>query len=213
VTATPPATEFLDRVRARAAKLGRHDLPMIWALAVRDLDFPLTPHGYELLADPFTRWDELRQTPGVAAVIEWLLCDAKEQSNGLFFYGPTGSGKSFAAAFLCVVRHVLRPENGSEPVWIQAADLARRVLFERDIDLHARTMVIDDLGAGSVTDAQIGALEVVLDQRGKPGRATVITTNATTPSALQELYRARNASRMRGLFAKSLVLCNGDDLR
>lgn len=204
---------FLDRLRGRAAALGRSpdELEMQWGLAVRDMSFPITREGHLLLGDPWNRWAEIEATPAMTHVLAWLLMPAPEQTSGLLLYGPPGTGKSFAAAFLCVVRDVLRPEGGEPPEWLQAAEMAHRITYARDVRLSARTAVLDDLGASSVTDAQVTALESFLDSRGKPGRATVITSNAQ-PSALKLVYRARAASRF-ALFRGGEFVCQGKDRR
>jgi DNA replication protein DnaC len=213
----PNFAAFAEKLRARALALGIAPTPERvddairerWALAVREMPFPLTPKGFRALSNAWTEPPKL--TDALGLVLTWLMKPKDEQENGICLYGPPGTGKSFAAAFLCVVRYVLRNEGAAAPEWVQAFDLVQRVSFDRDVDLHARTMVIDDLGAKNVTDAQISALEHVLDARGRPGCVLVLTSNGQ-PKMISSMYRDRVASRM-ALFRGSAVLCSGDDLR
>jgi hypothetical protein len=205
-------SDFLARLTARAAAKGINEAKLReeWRrAAVQTLPFPLTRDGYTRLADPWTH--EIHITGALQMVLLWLLAPPAKREVCLCFVGPTGTGKSFAAAFLCVVRTVLRDEGAALPEWISSRSMSKRVLVEQDVNLGARTLVIDDVGAHAITEGAMSAMEEVLDARGRPDVFTLLTSNMKA-SEIGSKYGARARSRLIALAGKSIA-CTGSDLR
>lgn len=150
--------------------------------------------------------EQQRETPALNAARRWW---GAHRDKPLVMLGPTGLGKSTAAAWLCVEFAKVHPWNdgpsGGRPreplVWLDATDLVRLTDWTdigRDwVDrcLRAELLVIDDAGhEGTVTGKQ--ALVDLLMKRTDAKAATVLATNLTG-AEFRTRYTEPLADRLR----------------
>jgi DNA replication protein DnaC len=133
---------------------------------------------------------------------QWL----RNPTFGLLVCGPIGSGKThFAAA---IVRALI--ESSNAVIFKSAADLyeelraafnstdaeaTERVVMSRLTD--AAFIVLDDVGAGSLSDHERRSTLHLLDRRLNCLRPTIVTTNLTLEE-IGRLMDGRIASRLSG---------------
>ena len=111
--------------------------------------------------------------------MSWL----KSPGEGLLLSGTVGSGKTHLAA--AIVRE--RIEHGTTASFRRMADFyaALRESYRTNVSeaevvrpyVDSPLMVLDDLGAGSLTDFERRSTLEILDQRQNRMRPTIVTTN------------------------------------
>jgi len=111
----------------------------------------------------------------------WL----NKPGDGLLLYGPTGTGKTWAAAG--IARHLI--ETGCQVLWRASAEFFRalRECYEHNSSegpvlkeyTTAPNLVLDDLGAGSGSDFERRSVIELIDRRMNGLLPTVVTTNWT----------------------------------
>lgn len=151
--------------------------------------------------------------PAYELVMGWLF----NPSDGLFITGPCGTGKTHLAAGI-VRQFILK---GTGVVFKRSADFHREVreMFRQDSMVcesalmspieKSRFLVLDDLGAGSLSDCERRYTLELLDVRLNRMRPTIVTSNWS----LQEIADRmddRIASRLAGFAALELA---GNDRR
>lgn len=144
--------------------------------------------------------------PGMPLVAEW------KASGKLFLVlgGPPGTGKTLAAArvLLDEGQERVRCESYDAPQWrtawakfARASDLSRFSYYDKQDQQYlkrlenARWLVLDDLGAESMSDPWRATLLELVDKRMAEGRRTLITTNLDG-KAFRERYDARVMRRL-----------------
>lgn len=145
------------------------------------------------------------------AVEKWLA----SPGDGLFITGPVGTGKTHLAA--AIVR--CRLERGRRAVFYRTAEFfaAIRESYDRNTGERAVVdpllttpfLVLDDLGAGSLSDHERRFTLELLDRRGNAFLPTVCTSNWTLAEISQRMDD-RIASR---LAAFSSIELRGRDRR
>lgn len=145
-------------------------------------------------------------------IVQWV----GAPSEGLLITGPAGVGKTHLAAGL--VRALI--ETGKRVVFKRASELYIEIrksydgtgLSEEAILANyceAAMLVLDDLGAGSISDHERRIALEVIDRRGNYMRPTVITSNRTA-AEIGELMDERIGSR---LGAYQVIAITGRDRR
>jgi DNA replication protein DnaC len=127
----------------------------------------------------------------------WL----RSPGEGLLLSGVVGSGKTYLAA--AIVRE--RVEHGSAASFRRMSELytALRESFHTNVSeaevlrpyLSAPLIVLDDLGAGGLSDFERRSTLEILDQRQNAMRPTIVTTNWELPD-IAEKMDDRIASRL-----------------
>lgn len=140
------------------------------------------------------------EAPLIGKVLAWL-----RQSNtaGLRLFGPVGTGKTHLA--VAIVRH--REEQNKTAKFHRFASVYRdcrecyaKNLGEREVlgDLFTTPfLVLDDLGAGGLTDFERRTTLDILDERILGKLPTVITTNWDLDQ-IAKLMDDRISSRLSG---------------
>lgn len=158
-----------------------------------------------------------------------LPVDAPERTKGqdnMLFLGRPGTGKTFLMACLAndmlargeTVFYVSSPELFeilNELRVIQSTFSPDPVKLEQinslyDSIMHARLLLIDDLGTETRGGVRYSELLTLIDRRLAPGLHTVISSNADA-AALKQVYDERLLSRLMGNFA--IYRFFGDDIR
>lgn len=106
----------------------------------------------------------------------------KVNRQGLLFYGPVGTGKSFIAT--AIATELLEKEY---PVvmtsFIQLLTAIRKFTTDEDELINrlnmADLLIIDDLGAENTTDYALEKVYNIIDTRYRCGKPVIITTNLT----------------------------------
>jgi DNA replication protein DnaC len=145
-------------------------------------------------------------------VLKWL----ERPTDGLLLCGFTGTGKTHMAA--AIVR--VKLEAGERVLFKRASEFYSAirksynapVMNEDDVMReYARSplLVLDDLGAGSLSDHERRCTLELLDNRLDAMRPTVVTTNWTIEQ-IGERMDERIASRLSGFVVMAFT---GRDLR
>jgi DNA replication protein DnaC len=159
------------------------------------------------------RQAHLRDFP--APIVERVTAWCATPRDGLLISGPAGTGKTHLAA--AITRACL--EIGLPTRFRRAADLyqALRAAYQQGVaeetvvaaDATVRLLVLDDLGAGALTDFERRVTLEVLDRRLNALLPTVVTTNWTL-EAIRDRMDERIASRLASF---TLLGCTGRDRR
>lgn len=145
-----------------------------------------------------------------ADILEWVEGFRDYDSDSMLLLGPTGTGKThhaYAALRLCAAR-VWRSRAGIwlPPRWkaMTFADLIASLRPRgRDYDpeevlesyVKAHLLLVDDLGAGKLTDFVEESTYRILNARYNAVRPTIYTSNLALP-ALKDAIGDRIASRL-----------------
>ncbi len=155
--------------------------------------------------------------------------EATEKPRGqdnLLFLGRPGTGKSFLMA--CLANEMLR--RGETVFYVSSPELFEilnelRVLQSSfnpepvrleqitslyDSIMHARLLLIDDLGTETRGGVRYSELLTLIDRRLAPGLHTVISSNADA-ATLKQVYDERLLSRLMGNY--SIFRFFGEDIR
>jgi DNA replication protein DnaC len=147
----------------------------------------------------------------LAAVVTWW----QEPTDGLFITGLVGTGKTYLAAGM--TRHLI--ESNIDAKFKRCAQLYEdiREIFRLGISESSvlgplertRVLVLDDLGAGSLSDSERRFTLEILDRRMNRLRSTVVTSNWGLKD-IAEKMDDRIASRLSAFTGIEL---SGQDLR
>ena len=149
-----------------------------------------------------------------------LFCfDFKKQGGNLFFYGKSGTGKTFMAN--CIANDLIR--QGCNIVYQSAYKLFQfmedykfcRINRENNVYTfesvyNSDLLIIDDLGTEFMTAYTCSVFFDILNTRLLNGKSTIINTNLSIGN-LEEKYTERVASRIKGHFEMMPFI--GDDIR
>lgn len=132
------------------------------------------------IPERFRRASLLDFPPGVQEpILAWLGCPG----DGLLLTGAAGTGKThLAAAITRTLVMISFPVTFARfaEVFAELRETYRLNLDERavlDRYFNARILVLDDLGAGSLSDHERRSTLEIFDQRLNSKKATVVTTN------------------------------------
>jgi DNA replication protein DnaC len=146
--------------------------------------------------------------PASELVLDWLL----NPTDGLFIAGPCGTGKTHLGS--AIVRHFITKGVGIKLV--RCADFYRdvRQMFKSESQGEesavmsplekARYLILDDLGAGSLSDCERRYTLELLDVRLNRMRPTIVTSNWSLQE-ISERMDDRIASRLAGFAALELA--------
>jgi len=152
--------------------------------------------------------------------LEWngknAIREKMKSGSNLFIYGNTGTGKTHLAVALLIDYGRYKPHKYRfENVPIMFSNIQRMVdndeNYTKIIDNTNMydTLVLDDLGAGKITDYRREVLYNIISGRELTGKQTIITTNMTLRQIGKE-FDDRLASRIDGYTHVSM---RGEDQR
>ncbi len=146
-----------------------------------------------------------REAVGMA---QWLI--KEKPDKGLYFWGECGTGKTYLAAL--IAQEYLRAYKtvifGDVPELMQEI---KRTFDKGDTqDLLDRycecdLLIMDDMGAGRLTDWNVGMLYEIVNRRYKEGKAIIATSNFDLESLKKQLSKVdtlagkRIVSRLSGM--------------
>jgi len=149
-----------------------------------------------------------------------LFCmDFKSNGGNLYFYGNSGTGKTFMAN--CIANHLMR--QGYSVMYQSAYKLFQfmedykfnrinreNTAKEYDSVYNSDLLIIDDLGTEFTTAYTCSVLFDILNTRMLNGKSTIISTNLSVGN-LEEKYTERVSSRIKGNFEMMRFI--GEDIR
>lgn len=154
---------------------------------------------------PGERYNEARISDFSPRIEKFVAAWLANPGDGLFLYGKAGTGKTHLAC--AIVRYGI--ERAKRMRFHRAEELyqAIRTCFRRDSEESEATvlaqfkdaafLVLDDLGAGSLSDMERRYTHEVLEQRLNKRRPTIITTNWSIDDIAHRMDE-RIASRISG---------------
>ncbi|HUR93084.1 MAG TPA: hypothetical protein VMY76_00780 [Gemmatimonadales bacterium] len=186
--------EYLAQLRARVLEREQ-------GLDPRDLPFHMQRLGVP--SDAILALRQPADEPAMRAATTFNRAP-RGLTSFLFLSGPTGVGKTTAAAAVvqeCLRRH---PPNGGPTgqlppvVWLHASALTRLSQFDSERDMRAwraaHLLVLDDAGEEASELGRAAVIELV-KEREASGRRTVITTNLR-PADFGARYGSAVTSRL-----------------
>lgn len=136
--------------------------------------------------------------------------------HGLLILGPTGTGKSSAAALVC--RAAVVAERTCR--WTYVPDLIDRMAAGPKERLHEIRMqsavdllVWDDLGVRDMADWEIGYLDQIVEARYRARKPMVVTSNWTADDIKTDPRMTRLVDRWRERTASTAVILSGESMR
>lgn len=171
-------------------------------------------------------WDKVRSP----AIREWTIAvqgrtlrkDDIEPTNwgllghGLLIMGPTGTGKSSAAALVAreavKIRRTVRWSYVPDLVDLLSANpkgRAQEVKMQEAVDL----VIWDDFGVRDLADWEIGYLDQIVETRYRTRRPMVVTTNWTGADLTGDARLSRLVDRWRERTCSLTAVLAGDSMR
>ena len=143
--------------------------------------------------------------------------DFDRHSDNLFFYGETGLGKTFLSH--CIAGSLI--ESSHSVIYYSAFDLFESLAKETfgkdagqegsyDWILDSDLLIIDDLGTELTNAFVTSRLFLILNERLRRGRSTLISTNLSLPS-FARIYSERIFSRITSSY--QVLGFFGNDIR
>ena len=184
----------------------------------RELKIALVPDVYRA-----AEWDKVRSP----AIRQWTLAIvARTQrgrmanpallGHGMLILGPTGTGKSSAAALAC--RAAIEAERTVR--WTYVPDLVDRMssgakerLHEIRMQTAVDLLVWDDFGVRDLAEWEIGYLDQIVEGRSRALKPMIVTSNWTSGDIKNDVRLARLVDRWRQRTASQLVVLSGESMR
>ncbi len=141
-----------------------------------------------------------------------------EESRGLLFYGPVGTGKTFLTN--CIAKELL--DSGHSVVYFTAFQLFEHFSLSQKQEeaetfgqrhealLDSDLLILDDIGTEMANTFTVSKLFQVLNERALRRRSTIISTNLS-PKDFRDIYSERVFSRITSTC--TLVKFTGSDIR
>lgn len=130
--------------------------------------------------------------------------DMYKKNQGLFLYGPVGTGKSYTAA--CIGNYLL---NHAKPVIMTSFVKILQDIWESDREAEyitilnsASLLIIDDLGTERETDYALEKVYNIIDSRVRANKPMIITSNLE----LNDMMECRDIRKKR-IYDRILESC------
>lgn len=136
--------------------------------------------------------------------------------HGMLIMGPTGTGKSSAAAL--VARDTLAAER--TVAWRYVPDMLDTLTANsrsREAEIKRLSgvdvLIMDDFGVRDMADWEIGYLDQIVEARYRIRKPIVVTTNLTTDQLMSDGRLGRMVDRWRERTASAGVILTGESMR
>lgn len=113
--------------------------------------------------------------------------EMEEKNQGIIFYGPVGTGKSYTAACIAnalIERNVSVIMTSLVKILKVLKGLDDEVAYTNALN-NCRLLIIDDLGAERSTDYALEKVYDVIDSRVRKGKPMILTTNLSFQEMMQ----------------------------
>lgn len=109
-----------------------------------------------------------------------------EENQGIIFYGPVGTGKSFTSA--CIANALL--DNKVSVIMTSFVKILQNIQTQDEaayisILNSAKLLILDDLGTERNTDYALEKVYNIIDSRSRASKPMVLTTNLTLSEMLE----------------------------
>lgn len=114
-------------------------------------------------------------------------CEMYQKNQGILFYGPVGTGKSFTAA--CIANYLL--DNAKSVIMTSFVKILQDIWDNnREAEYitilnSASLLIIDDLGTERDTDYALEKVYNVIDSRVRASKPMIITTNLSLETIME----------------------------
>ena len=148
----------------------------------------------------FEDYQVTRDNDNAVAMAKWFI--AKKPETSLYYWGGCGTGKTFLASLIARewIRRFQSVVFGDVPYLME--EIKRTFdggggqnILDRYCD--ADLMILDDLGAGQLTEWNVGILYQILNRRYISGKACVLTSNYDLDSLERRLGMKDSVSAKR----------------
>jgi DNA replication protein DnaC len=127
----------------------------------------------------YTIREENRKVHKIATTYVEKFDEMKEKNQGLIFYGPVGTGKSYTAA--CIANALL--DKSVSVVMTSFVKILQEIRSVEDEGKYVKMLnapsllIIDDLGAERNTDYALEKVYNIIDSRVREAKPMILTTN------------------------------------
>lgn len=109
-----------------------------------------------------------------------------EENQGIIFYGPVGTGKSFTSA--CIANALL--DNKVSVIMTSFVKILQNIQTQDEAAYismlnSAKLLILDDLGTERNTDYALEKVYNIIDSRSRASKPMVLTTNLTLSEMLE----------------------------
>ena len=160
----------------------------------------------------FSDYEVTADNRRAVAIAQWYI-DEKPQRN-LYFHGGCGTGKTFLTAL--IAQEFIR--EGRSVIFGDVPELLEEIKMTFDSDklksedvmnryYNCDLLIMDDLGAGQVTEWSVGILYQVINRRVNAGKRLIVTSNFDLKGLNQRLATkdAYGARRIISRLSDSVV--------
>jgi len=158
------------------------------------------------------------QNEDAVAMAKWFI--AEKPDCGLYYFGACGSGKTFLAAIIAqeFIKDLQSVVFGDVPALMEELkrtfdknpqqETSQDILDEfKMCDL----LVLDDIGAGQITEWNVGVLYQIINERYASGKPVIITSNFS-PDELEARLRTKDKHSAERIVSRICGMCEVGNL-
>lgn len=159
----------------------------------------------------FADYKVTRENERAVKLAHWFLAD--ERQKGLYFYGGAGTGKTFLASLIAreYILHSRSVVFGDVPFLLSelkrtfnTPEQSSEGLLDRYCNCDL--LVLDDLGAGQVTEWNVGVLYQIINNRYNASKPLIITSNFDL-DGLEEKFGKADALSAKRIISRLSEMC------
>ena len=174
----------------------------VWFREVFDEQCRISGIPAKYAARTFDDYEVTEDNERAVKLARWFLAD--ERQKGLYFYGGAGTGKTFLAS-LIAREYILRLKRvifGDVPLLLSELkrtfnDNAQSTEGLLDRYCRCKMLVLDDLGAGQITEWNVSVLYQIINNRYNAGKPLIITSNYDLDGLEKKFGKADDLSAKR----------------